>query len=85
MGYHIRYDKKILDKACLKHFGFPMPNPLVEVSQLYQEKLEKHLPNAYFDLSLDTICRQLDLPLPTNKHDALQDACLLYTSDAADE
>lgn len=74
VGYHIRYDKKILDKACLKHFGFPMPNPLVEVSQLYQEKLEKHLPNAYFDLSLDTICRQLDLPLPTNKHDALQDA-----------
>lgn len=74
VGYHIRYDKKILDKACLKHFGFPMPNPLVEVSQLYQEKLEKHLPNAYFDLSLDTICRQLDLPIPTNKHDALQDA-----------
>lgn len=73
VGYHIRYDKKILDIACRKHFGFPLPNPLVEVSQIYHDKLEKHLPNAYFDLSLDAICRHLDLPLQ-DKHDALQDA-----------
>lgn len=73
VGYHIRYDKKILDIACRKHFGFPLPNPLIEVSQIYHDKLEKHLPNAYFDLSLDAICRHLDLPLQ-DKHDALQDA-----------
>ncbi|HAS4483101.1 TPA: 3'-5' exonuclease, partial [Vibrio cholerae] len=30
-------------------------------------------PNAYFDLSLEAICRHLDLPLQ-DKHDALQDA-----------
>ena len=74
VGYHIRYDKKILDRACLKQLGFPLPNRLVEVSQLYQDKLERQLPNAYFDLSMDAICRQLDLPIPVNKHDALQDA-----------
>lgn len=74
VGYHIRYDKKILDRACLKQLGFPLPNALIEVSLLYQDKLEKHLPNAYFDLSLDAICRQLGLPPQTNKHDALQDA-----------
>ncbi|HDY7634768.1 TPA: 3'-5' exonuclease [Vibrio vulnificus] len=73
VGYHIRYDKKILDLACLRHLGFPLANPLVEVSQIYHDKLEKHLPNAYFDLSLDTICRHLDLPIQ-DKHDALQDA-----------
>ncbi|WP_070969874.1 3'-5' exonuclease [Vibrio sonorensis] len=73
VGYHIRYDKKILDLACLKHLGFPLPNPLIEVSQIYHDKLEKHLPNAYFDLSLDAICRHLELPLQ-DKHDALQDA-----------
>ncbi|WP_100753684.1 3'-5' exonuclease [Vibrio salilacus] len=73
VGYHIRYDKKILDLACLKQLGFPLPNPLIEVSQIYHDKLEQHLPNAYFDLSLDTICRHLDLPLQ-DKHDALQDA-----------
>ncbi|MFM2588642.1 3'-5' exonuclease [Vibrio sp. TBV020] len=73
VGYHIRYDKKILDLACRKQLGFPLPNPLIEVSQIYHDKLEKHLPNAYFDLSLDAICKHLDLPLQ-NKHDALQDA-----------
>jgi len=73
VGYHIRYDKKILDLACRKQLGFPLPNPLIEVSQIYHDKLEQHLPNAYFDLSLDAICRHLDLPLQ-DKHDALQDA-----------
>jgi DNA polymerase-3 subunit epsilon len=73
VGYHIRYDKKILDLACRKQLGFPLPNPLIEVSQIYHDKLERHLPNAYFDLSLDAICKHLDLPLQ-NKHDALQDA-----------
>ncbi|WP_104038282.1 3'-5' exonuclease [Vibrio jasicida] len=73
VGYHIRYDKKILDLACLRHFGFPLPNPLIEVSQIYHDKLERHLPNAYFDLSLDAICKHLELPIQ-DKHDALQDA-----------
>ncbi len=73
VGYHIRYDKTILDIACRKHLGFPLPNRLIEVSQLYHEQLEKMLPNAYCDLSLEAICRHLDLPLQ-NKHDALQDA-----------
>lgn len=74
VGYHIRYDKKILDRACRKQLGFPLPNSFVEVSQLYHDKLVQSLPNAYFDLSLDAICKQLDLPQQTNKHDALQDA-----------
>lgn len=44
VGYHIRYDKTILDIACRKHLGFPLPNRLIEVSQIYHDKLEKHLP-----------------------------------------
>ncbi|WGW00101.1 3'-5' exonuclease [Vibrio sp. YMD68] len=73
VGYHIRYDKTILDIACKKHLGFPLPNSLIEVSQIYHDKLERHLPNAYFDLSLDAICKHLDIPIQ-GKHDALQDA-----------
>ena len=73
VGYHIRYDKKILDIACRKHLGFPLPYKHVEVSQLYQDKLAKQLPNAYIDLSLDSICKHLELPIQ-DKHDALQDA-----------
>ncbi|MFC1236851.1 3'-5' exonuclease [Vibrio sp. F74] len=74
VGYHIRYDKTILDIACKKQLGFPLPNKLIEVSHIYHEMLEKHLPNAYFDLSLDAICKHLNLPPQNNKHDALQDA-----------
>ncbi len=73
VGYHIRYDKTILDRAYKKHFGFPLPNPLIEVSHLYHEQLERQLPNAYCDLSLEAICRHLELPLQ-ERHDALQDA-----------
>ncbi|EGR3263895.1 3'-5' exonuclease [Vibrio parahaemolyticus] len=73
VGYHIRYDKKILDLASQRQLGFPLPNPLIEVSQIYHDKLERHLPNAYFDLSLDAICKHLELPMQ-DKHDALQDA-----------
>lgn len=73
VGYHIRYDKTILDIACKKQLGFPLPNQLIEVSQIYHDKLEKRLPNAYIDLSLDAICSHLQLPIQ-DKHDALQDA-----------
>lgn len=73
VGYHIRYDKKILDNACRRQLGFPLPNEVIEVSEIYHAKLERHLPNAYFDLSLDAICHHLDIPVQ-NKHDALEDA-----------
>ncbi|MFA0088529.1 3'-5' exonuclease [Vibrio sp. 10N.261.51.F12] len=73
VGYHIRYDKKILDRVTKKHLGFPLPNTLIEVSQLYNDKLLRMLPNGYFDLSLEAICRHLQIPA-YNKHDALNDA-----------
>ncbi len=73
VGYHIRYDKEILDRCSKKHMGFPLPNALIEVSQIYHQKLERLLPNGYFDLSIEAISRHLDLPLP-QRHDALEDA-----------
>ena len=73
VGYHIRYDKKILDRVCLRHFTHPLPNRLIEVSHLYHYKLERLLPNAYYDLSIEAISRHLDLP-QAERHDALEDA-----------
>lgn len=73
VGYHIRYDKTILDRYFRRLFGFALPNKLVEVSHLYHERLERLLPNAYYDLSLEAISRHLELPV-TQRHDALQDA-----------
>ncbi|WP_063661247.1 3'-5' exonuclease [Aliivibrio fischeri] len=73
VGYHIRYDKKILDRACLRHFSHPLPNSLIEVSHIYHNKLERLLPNAYYDLSIEAISKHLELP-QTERHDALEDA-----------
>lgn len=73
VGYYIHYDKRILDRACQRQLGFPLPNSVIEISQIYQEKLDRYLPNANLDLSLDAICHHLDLPL-LDRHDALQDA-----------
>ncbi|UTM57148.1 3'-5' exonuclease [Photobacterium sp. CCB-ST2H9] len=80
VGYHIRYDKTILDRYFRRLFGFTLPNRLVEVSHLYHEQLERQLPNTSYDLSLEAISRHLDLP-QSERHDALQDsitAALIY-------
>jgi DNA polymerase III, epsilon subunit and related 3''-5'' exonucleases len=73
VGYHIRYDKSILDRYARQYLGFPLPNPLIEVADIYQRKLERLLPNAYHDISMEAISRHLELPLPA-RHDALDDA-----------
>ena len=73
VGYHIHYDKKILDRSCLRHCGHPFPNRLIEVCHIYHHKLERLLPNAYYDLSIEAISTHLDLP-QAERHDALQDA-----------
>ncbi|OEF57467.1 DNA polymerase III subunit epsilon [Enterovibrio norvegicus] len=73
VGYHIRYDKSILDRYAHRLFGFPLPNQLIEVSHLYRKRLEHILPNAYYDLSMEAIGHHLDLPL-SGRHDALEDA-----------
>ncbi|WBA14598.1 3'-5' exonuclease [Salinivibrio proteolyticus] len=80
VGYHIRYDKTILDRYARRFLGFPLPNPVIEVSDIYQRQLERLLPNAYHDISMEAISRHLDLPLPA-RHDALDDtiaAALIY-------
>lgn len=73
VGYHIRYDKTILDRYAQRIMGFPLPNTLVEVSHIYQRRLERMLPSAYYDISMEAISRHLGLPRP-ERHDALEDA-----------
>lgn len=73
VGYYIQYDKAILDRYAKRHLGFKLPNPTIEVSDIYRRKLEHILPNAYYDLSMEAIGHHLDLPL-SGRHDALDDA-----------
>ncbi|MDD1795803.1 3'-5' exonuclease [Enterovibrio makurazakiensis] len=73
VGYYIHYDKAILDRYAKRLLGFKLPNATIEVSDIYRKKLEHVLPNADYDLSMEAIGHNLDLPL-SGRHDALQDA-----------
>lgn len=73
VGYYIQYDKAILDRYATRYLGFKLPNPTIEVSDIYRRKLEHILPNAYYDLSMEAIGHHLELPL-SGRHDALDDA-----------
>ncbi|WP_028024495.1 3'-5' exonuclease [Enterovibrio calviensis] len=73
VGYYIHYDKAILDRYAKRLLGFKLPNTTIEVSDIYRKKLEHILPNADYDLSMEAIGHNLDLPL-SGRHDALQDA-----------
>ncbi|MEJ2514533.1 MAG: 3'-5' exonuclease [Gammaproteobacteria bacterium] len=74
LGYNVRFDGALLDRALRTHFGFGLPNRLVELSEVYLERLGHHDHGAEADLRLETIARRLDMPVPRGRHTALNDA-----------
>ncbi len=73
VGYHIAYDLRILNLACQRLWGLPLPQRGIEVSRLYHDNLYRRYPDAAIDLHLAAICQHLALP-PLPVHDALSDA-----------
>lgn len=73
VGYHIAYDRAILQRHCKRLWRLPLPHPAIEVSRLYFDAISRRLDGAHIDLHLAAICEHLGLPaLPA--HDALTDA-----------
>jgi DNA polymerase-3 subunit epsilon len=65
----------MLDKYILPLIGIELPNPRIEVSQLYYERKYGDAPNAKIDLSFAAIAKDLGIPaLPL--HDAFNDAMM---------
>jgi DNA polymerase-3 subunit epsilon len=81
VGYYLEFDVAMLNRAVKPLLGIGLPQPKIEVSQLYYDYKFRQLPpykqhdQADIDLRFATI--MADLGLPTrDAHDALNDAVM---------
>jgi DNA polymerase-3 subunit epsilon len=76
VGYYLEFDVAMVDKYLLQLKGIGLPNPMVEVSQMYYErKYGDAPPGTVIDLSFKAILADLGIP-PLDQHDALNDAMM---------
>ncbi|WP_338691734.1 3'-5' exonuclease [Bradyrhizobium sp. 26S5] len=76
VGYYVDFDIAMLDKYILPFIGIELPNPRIDISNLYYErKYGNAPPNVAIDLSFSAILADLQIPsLP--QHDAFNDALM---------
>ena len=81
VGYYIDFDCAMVSRVARAHLGFALPQPRIEVSQLYYDYRFRQLPpyqqhdQADIDLRFATIMAELGLPT-RDAHDALNDAVM---------
>jgi len=76
VGYYLEFDVAMLDKHVRRLLGFELPNPRIEVSELYYErKFGDAPPGAQVDLSFAAIMDDLNLPM-LDQHDSYSDALM---------
>ena len=76
VGFYLEFDVAMLDKHVRRLFGFELPNPRIEVSELYYErKFGDAPPGTQVDLSFAAIMDDLKLPM-LDQHDAYSDALM---------
>jgi|TARA_B110001469_G_scaffold10074_1_gene9946 DNA polymerase-3 subunit epsilon len=74
VGYNIGYDLAVLDKYARPLFDFGIPNPSVDVMDLYRKKSQLSGGiDCQMNLSFDAIAKGLDVPV-LGRHTALGDA-----------
>ena len=73
LGHHLAFDLAMLDASVRALTGFPLPNRRAELAQAWLDRRRLEQPRGDVDLSLDTIARQLDIPVH-GRHTALGDA-----------
>lgn len=73
LGYYLEYDLAVLNRYVRPWLGVPLPQRRIEISGRYYDYKLRQNPDAYIDLRLASICRDLDMPAPP-RHDALNDA-----------
>lgn len=81
VGYYLEFDVAMLNRLLWPMLGMGLPQPRIEVSQLYHDHKFRQLPpwqqqgNVTIDLRFDTLMRELELPR-RDAHDALNDAVM---------
>lgn len=74
LGYHVGFDAAILDRHIEPLFGFRLPNPLIELADVYLRRCSRPGSGLEADLRLEKIASRLGMPVPRGRHTALKDA-----------
>ena len=76
VGYYVDFDVAMLDKHVLRFIETKLPNPRIEVSEIYYAlKYRNAPPGAVHDLRFASILADLNLP-SLEQHDAFNDALM---------
>lgn len=75
VGYYLEFDVAMVNRAIKPWLGISLPNPQIEVSELYYDYKETPIPQKMIDLSFQAILKDLNLP-EMGQHDAFQDALM---------
>lgn len=79
VGYYLEFDVAMINSIVKPWLGIELPNPQIEVSELYYElRAKEHLYGVYqpaIDLSFDEMLKYLQLP-NFGQHNAFNDALM---------
>ena len=76
VGYYIDFDMRMLDKYILRQIQTKLPNPRIEVSEMYYACKYKGAPQGtLYDLRFSSILSDLGIPTLA-QHDALNDTIM---------
>lgn len=73
VGWCLNFDLAVINRYSRARLGFDLPNPKVELSELYRRHQQRRCPNTLPDLRFDVAARQLGVPL-LDRHSARGDA-----------
>jgi DNA polymerase-3 subunit epsilon len=76
VGYYVDFDIRMIDKYVLPHIQAQLPNPRIEISEIYYGlKYRTAPPGTAYDLRFAAILGDLGIP-SLGQHDALNDAVM---------
>lgn len=79
VGYYLEFDVAMVNQLIRPWLGIQLPNPCIEVSELYYDwkwsQLSKNSPQPELNLAFPTILKELDIP-NLGQHDAFSDALM---------
>ena len=79
VGYFLEFDVAMVNQVIKPWLGITLPNPKIEVSERYYQKVVRSQgyakPLGHIDLRFETILKKLDIP-NIGQHDAFSDALM---------